>query len=304
MITIYKRTLVDTLKVVTVILMVAAGFLGGKILASNAMYAEIPAYTEYLNACLMKQHLVVFFLINGALLFVIVSSVSSGLIAGEVHEGTFRILVAKPNSRITILLAKVFGMFTGVMLLMILGLSTMYAAEIMLGSWDGNIVADLLKYFPGYILYGVIASFFLSSLAVLLSTIAKKRIFALLPMLVIIFLVLALPIIVRIVVGFSGRETPWNVNLVDLNYHFGMIFKWCCERCGDFTAKNNYMEIVGMLMNVFKSQSLDQDITRDYGNYIYTANETLPAMGVLLVYLVLGMINYLASILVINNKNV
>ena len=301
---ILKRTLVDTLKLPAIILMLAAGIGSGVLLAENAALADVPAYTTYLNSCLMRQHFIVFFLIDGGILLLLTVSVCSGLIAGEVHEGTFRILIAKPNSRITILIAKILGMFLGIMIIMLMGLSTMYLTEILAGNWDGNIVNDLLSYFPGYILYGLISSFFISSLAVLISTLAKKRVIALLPMLAVVLLILAVPIIFRVVFTFSGRSMPGILNLFDLNYHFGSMFRWCCQLCGPFSGSNSQKEVASLLMNTFISQAIDRDILRNYGNSMYTINDTLPALAIVLVYMILGFINYIASILVMNNKNV
>ncbi len=302
--TIYRRTLVDTLRVPAVILMLLAGLGGGYVLARSIELSSVPAYLSFLNRCLVRQHLVVFFLINGAMLFILLVSVCSGLIAGEVHEGTFRILVSKPNSRIAILVAKVLGMFTGMVLLMILGLSSMYAVELLMGNLDGNIIRDLLKYFPGYMLYGVIAGFFLSSLSVLISTVAKKKVIALLPMLAVILLILALPVILRVVVMISGKEIPWYLNFLDLNYHFALMFKWCCELFGPVGGSGSQLEILSILMNLFTSKRVDMDIIRQWGGSLYAANDALPSLAVLMVYMILGLINYLGSVLIINNKNV
>ena len=101
---IIKRTLEETLRIPAVILVIAAGLAGGYIAGRAGNITSVPAYVNYLNERLLVQHLAVFFLINGVILMGIVSSVGSGLIAGEVHEGTIRLLVSKPNSRRTILL--------------------------------------------------------------------------------------------------------------------------------------------------------------------------------------------------------
>ncbi len=303
---IFKRTLQETLKIFTVIAVVVAGFIAGYILAKASFSQSVPAYTHWLNKLLISQHLAVFFVVNGVVLLTIVSSVSSGLIAGEVHEGTFKILVAKPNSRIAILLGKILGMWAGVMILMFLSLSVMFLTELMMGNIDGNIANDLLRYFPAYVLYGIIVSFFLSSFGVLLSTIAKKRIIALLPCLLIVIGALALPIILRITIMIArGGESPWILNLIDLNYHFSLIFNWCCDLFGGIKGTTNQLEPLTLLMNLFNSVRVDMDLTRTNVYQSMTLmNKAIPQLAILLVYVILGVINYLASLLIINNKNV
>lgn len=304
---IYKRTLEETLKLTTLVFVLLAGILGGFILKGGSTLNEIPAYVNYLNDCLIKQHLVVFFLINGVSLLTVAAAVSSGLIASEVHEGTFRILVAKPNSRITILVSKVCGMWTGLMILMLLGLSAMYAAELFLGSWDGNIAKELLSYFPAYLLYGLIIALFITSFGTLLSSIMKKRMMALLPLLLVIILILALPIIMRIVIMISGNGggSRQILNLVDLNYHFGLLFKWCCDLFGGLNGTSQQLEPLSILMNLFTTARVDADLVRTTSwESLTIANNSLPVIGVLLFYVMLSIINYVSSLLIINNKDV
>ena len=300
---ILKRTLQETLKLSTVILVVVVAFLCGQVMLSNSSYYSIPAYESYLDSVMILQHAIVFFVINGAVLLATVASVSTGLIAGEVHEGTFRLLAAKPNSRTSILTGKILGMAIGTVILMLLGLSTLYAVEIMLGKFDASIVSSMLKYVPGYILYGLIASLFFSSLGVLLSCIAKKRIFALLPLLALIIMVLALPIIIRASRMIFGSEENMLFNIIDMNYHFSSIFKWCIDLCGGISGRSGELEVLQILMNLYKYEIADIDVVREF-NTVLVENRTLPALGILIVYLGLSIANYTGSYLIIKRKDV
>ena len=301
---IYKRTLQETLRLSFLILTLVAGFLGGLAVGRGSTYEVPTSYDYHLNSSLIMQHFVAFFLVCGVVLMVIVSACGSGLIAGEVHEGTFRILVAKPNSRTTILLAKVLGMLTGSIILMVLGISTMYLTTILSGSLDAPIAKAMLAYFPGYLLYGAIVTLFFGSLSTLLSCIAKKRVVALLPMLLIIALVLIVPVVLRIVLMLKNID-PTKLGYVDLNYHFGSIFRWCMDLCGGITGTSGQLEVPTLLMNIFKQTSIDRDLTRtyDYG-FITTNNNTVPVMILLCVYGGLTVINYLASFAIIRKKDV
>ena len=303
---IFKRTLEDTLKIISIVVVVLASALGGYVLCRNSGYSTVPAYQYYLNGLLIRQHIVIFFLINGAVLMTIISSVSSGLIAGEVHDGTLRILITKPNSRSTILLAKILGMIVGCSILMFLGLFVFYLTEILVGQFDGNIVKGMLGYLPAYILYGYIVMFFFSSLGVLLSCIASRKVIALLPMLAIVIMVLGLPIIVRITMALArGGSVAARVYAIDMNYHFGSLFRWCCDLFGGIHGTSNQLEIPTILMNIFNSVPVDADLTRsDTGMNLTVANEVIPALYILIVYVLLTCINYVSSFIIIRKKNV
>ena len=302
---ILKRTLQETLRLSAVIISLAAGLLGGFVLARAGAADNVPAFENYLNYRLIEQHTVVFFLICGAMLMVIVSAVGTGLIAGEVHEGTFRILVSKPNSRTSILLGKVLGMLIGSLMLMVMSLSAMYAMNYLCGNYDGNIFGKLLSYFPAYLMYGLIVTLFFSSLAVLLSCIAKKRIIALLPMLFVMILILVLPLVVRLVLSLRGGAGLDKLSFVDLNYHFGSMFRWCTEFFGGIKGTSGQLEIPTLLMNIFKQTAIDPDISRVMNGSVLTeVNDTIPVTVLLAVYGALTVINYAAGFAIIRRKDV
>ncbi|MBO4862709.1 MAG: ABC transporter permease subunit [Firmicutes bacterium] len=302
---ILKRTLQETLKLSAVIISLAAGLLGGLVLAKAGAVDNVPAFSSYLNYRLIEQHITVFFLICGAMLMVIVSAVGTGLIAGEVHEGTFRILVSKPNSRVSILLGKVLGMLIGSLMLMVMSLSTMYVMNYLCGNYDGNIFIKLLSYFPAYLMYGLIVTLFFSSLAVLLSCVAKKRIIALLPMLLVMIVVLVLPLVVRLVLSLRGGAGLDKLAFVDLNYHFGSMFRWCTEFFGGIKGTSGQLEIPTLLMNMFKQTAIDPDIAHQTnGAVLTTVNDTIPVTVLLGVYGALTLINYAAGFAIIRRKDV
>ena len=208
---IIKRTLEETLRISSIILVILAGVAGGYVVGINCNHSNATTFVKYLNECLIIQHMAVFFLINGAILMIIVASIASGLIAGEVHEGTIRLLVAKPNSRRSILLGKIIGMLTGCIILMLMGLGVFFLTESYFGNFDGNVQAGMLAYFPAYIMYGLIVIAFFSSLATLLSCLVKKKVIALLPMLFLMICILALPdcFIIAVYLRFATVPAHW-----------------------------------------------------------------------------------------------
>lgn len=303
---IIKRTLQETLRISSILLVIVAAAVGGFVAGKAATYYNLPAFDYYLNECLLVQHLAVFFLINGAVLMILVSSVSSGLIAGEVHEGTIRLLVSKPNSRRTILLGKIIGVVIGEIVLMLMGLGIFMLVETLTGSFDGNIIAELVGYFPAYVIYGFIVIVFFNSLATLFSCLFKKKVIALLPMLFLIICILGVPVIVRVVMLISRKPAlPAIVNYIDVNYHFGSILKWCCSLFGGIHGTSGQLEIPSILLNIFTSTSVDQDIIRAYGGpSLITENNAIPMLTLVIIYCVLTVVNYVGSFTIISRKDV
>ena len=302
---IIKRTLEETLRISAIIITVIAGLAAGYILARSAKFEEVPAFNYYVNANLIRQHMTVFFLINGLVLMTMVSAISSGLIAGEVHEGTLRILVTKPNSRSTILFAKILGMITGTTILTLLAMALMYIVELMMGRFDGNLASAMLGYLPAYLLYGAIVMLFFSSLGTLLSCVAKRKVVALLPLLLFMAVTLGLPIVMRVVMSFASVQMDPVVAFIDLNYHFSSIFKWCCNLCGGIHGTSNQMEALAFLTNMFESKVIDTDLTREASRAaMMVDNNSIPAIGILAVYGLLICINYLSSFILIRKKDV
>ena len=306
MFVILKRTLQETLKLWTVLLTLAAGVAGGYIIGTTGAGYNTTIYDNLLSRMLMMQHLVVFFLTYGVVLMAIVSSVGAGLIAGEVHEGTLRILVAKPNSRMGILLGKVLGLITGAILLMVMGLASLLASETFFGTFDINIWRGMMAYVPSYLLYGAIVMLFFSSLATLFSCLAKKRLVAILPMLLLMILVLGLPVIIRVVSMGMGRGQAGGIlAYADLNYHFGCVYKWCLDFCGGIHGNSGILELPTMLLNIFKQFMVDKDITRTHDYSVLTVeNDLLKPLTVVTVYAGLTLFNYITSFLVMRRKDV
>ena len=304
---IIKRTLEETLRLTSIILVILAGVAGGYVVGINCNHSNATTFVKYLNECLIIQHMAVFFLINGAILMIIVASIASGLIAGEVHEGTIRLLVAKPNSRRSILLGKIIGMLTGCIILMLMGLGVFFLTESYFGNFDGNVQAGMLAYFPAYILYGLIVIAFFSSLATLLSCLVKKKVIALLPMLFLMICILALPVIVRVVLMFSNQEGYPSPLLygIDVNYHFGSLFKWCCDFCGGINGTSSQLDMPALLLNIFHSIDVDRDLTHtNQTTALLLQNNIIPVTILLIVYGALTVFNYLSSFVLISRKDV
>ena len=142
-------------------------------------------------------------------------------------------------------------------------------------------------------------------LAVLLSCVAKKRVIALLPMLFVMIIVLVLPLVVRLVLSLKGGAGLDKLSFVDLNYHFGSLFRWCTEFTGGIKGTSNQLEIPTLLMNIFTQKAIDPDIAHTTNSGVLTTiNNAVPATVLLIVYGALTVINYVASFAIIRRKDV
>ena len=124
-------------------------------------------------------------------------------------------------------------------------------------------------------------------------------------MLLVIILVLVLPLVVRLVLSIRGSFSLDALGYVDLNYHFGSIFRWCMESFGGINGTAGQLEIPTMLMNIFRQTPIDPDLAHSPNSgVITTVNNMIPAGIVLTVYLALTVINYTASFAIIRRKDV
>lgn len=299
--TIFLRTLETTIKKISIIIAVVAGVFVGWLLVETGSYYPGSVYNKALEQLLLFQHLFVFFGLDGVLLICMIAGNTSGLIASETHEGTFKLLAAKPNSRATILLGKILGNIVGLTILMILMLLSYYGTLVVLNSLDGNILKDLIAYLPSYLLYGLLVIVIFSGVSTILSCVCKKKITALLPVLVLMIVAMGFFPIFRLVTALTGASTSKVVTMVDLNYHLALMFKECVSLVGNI--KSN--QILGYLMNLFSNQSLDADIVRSTNlSGYWMENKSLSAPMVTVVYLAIAIVSYYFSFEIIKKKDI
>lgn len=298
---IFLRTLETTVKKISIILAIVVGVGIGLIIDRTTDYRAGIAYEQCLNSLLVMQHLMVFFGINGVLLMCFTAGSSSGLIASETHEGTFKLLAAKPNSRTTILTGKILGNVLGLAMLMILSLLSYFSTVVIEAKIDGNLIREMIAYLPSYILYGLMVIIVFSAVSTLLSCICKKKITALLPVLVIMIAAMGFFPIMRVVQGLAMTSKTVSTNLIDLNYHFALMFK----QCTSFVGKIKGSTIMGYLTNLFSMQVIDPDIVRVTNNQTYwMENNSLNATLITIIYLVISAACYYGSYVIIRKKDI
>ncbi len=299
---IFTRSLETTVTKVSIILFILAGAVMGYILNKNICYAGDPgAYVETLNNALELQHIFMFLGLEGVLLMLVVASNSTGMIATELHEGTFKLLAAKPNSRSQILFGKMAGVFVGSVLLLGLGLTAYYSSIIALGCIDGVLLKDLIRYLPAYFVYGLIIIVVIEALGTLLSCLFRKKIGALLIMIAFIIVTFGFFTIMRFILAFMSKGTSSAIALVDFNYHFALIFKMCVESVDKISGS----QIIGVLTNLFGSVVLDPDVARqEWGMTMYVENTMFSSYAVLAAYLAASLMAYVGSFVIIRKKDI
>ena len=296
---IFLRTLETTVKKSAIIISVVTALLCGLMLVNLAKITK-GSFVSISNELLSYQNLFIFLALDGFLLISMIASSTSGIISSEVHEGTFRLLVTKPNSRSEILTGKLTGNFVGLVVLMLLSLFTYFSVIVLSRNIDSNIAKMLLSYLPCYILYGIVVIVVVGSVACLLSCICNKKLAAFLPIFALIIVIMAVIPMFRIVGQFSnsGQLPP----LIDINYHFGLIFKQCVEVFGKSIPQS---EALGYFTNIFVNVFSDCDITRmSCPKQVLTDNQTLSMMAVMAIYIVLSALMLLLSYRIIKRKDV
>ena len=298
--TLISRSLETTVKKVNLILMFMGGLISASMLSSMIAY-EDGSYQRVMGICINAQHLLVFFLITGIYL-IIVTSVGTGNIAGENADGTLKLLVAKPNSRVQILLAKLIGTVGGEMILYGIGLTAYYSFSGIFGKADGSVFRLMLGYLPGYLLFGLAITLAVNSLATLLSCLFNKKIGAMLLVLAVVILTLGFFPIQRLVMMLNSSEGNWFIDLVDTNYHMATLFRECVRPFGGVINSPATVDIIMYLMKLFKVSAVDNDISA--GEIIVDEYHFLAPALVIGFYAVLSAINYLLSFMIFRKKDI
>ncbi|MGN1399753.1 MAG: ABC transporter permease subunit [Erysipelotrichaceae bacterium] len=296
---IFLRTLETTVRKSTIIISISIALFCGFLMTNIAEYCT-GSFVSITNELLTYQNLFIFLAIDGLFLISMIAGSTSGVISSEVHEGTFRLLVTKPNSRSQILTGKLLGNFVGLIVLMMLSLFSYFTVIVLSGNIDSNIIKILLSYLPAYLLYGILVIVIIGSLACALSCICNKKLVAFLPIFILIIIIMAVIPMFRIIGEFSGGgQLP---AVIDINYHFGLLFRQCIDLFGKSIPESASL---GYFTNIFISSFSDCDITRStWPSSVLTVNRSLSSIAVLVFYLILSAILIAVSYKIIQRKDV
>ena len=305
MIQVFKRTLSRSLRLIHIIIAVAAGIVCARIVTQSWFYSEVPSYESFLNRVSIYQHIVMFAGINGIWLIGYIANVYPALVAEEVHEGTLRMLLAKSNTRRSVIAGKILGAALATVLLMLLSLSV-YSLAITILLPDGKLAAEVLKYIPSYILYGLMVGAFFGSLGLLLGCIFKRALIGQFIVLIVLLLsVLGIPFM-RLFADLADEASRGIPYFLDINYHLSIVYRWCIELNGKINGNRSYIEIMGYFTKMFETIYLDTDITltESYLSVTYVRSQLLQPGMIMLVYGVVTLLNTVLSFRIFSRKNV
>lgn len=305
MIQVFKRTLSRSLRLFHIIIAAAAGIACARIVTQSWFYSAVPAYDAFLNRVSIYQHITMFVGINGIWLIGYIANTYPALVAEEVHEGTLRMLLAKSNTRTSVITGKILGAAVATFLLMLLSLST-YSLAVTILLPDGKLAAEVLKYIPSYILYGLMVGAFFGSLGLLLGCIFKRALIGqFIVLLVLLVSVLGIPFM-RLFAGLADEASTGIPYLFDVNYHLSVVYRWCIELNGTINGSSGYIEMLGYFTKMFETVFLDTDITlaETYLSRTFVRSELLKPGMVMLFYGAVTLMNTVLSFRIFRRKNV
>lgn len=251
---------------------------------NNSIMVTIPEYIESLRVAYSSF---VFLYLGGVGLVILIMLFGLDIFATEEYEGTMRILVAKPVSRSSIILGKIFGLLIGSFIYYVSSILLSVTIFSLFIGIDKDAFLGFIKIIPSFILYGIFVIIIFSSLSALLSSLFKKKIPS-----IIIFVILILGIygifpIVRIITIQQNIYFSNNLQLVDVNSHLGNVFMSTIEQGKEENEIYNYS------LNWFTGRYItdfnDPDV--DVSNYnLMKKNDSININVVMLVYLTLSIL--------------
>lgn len=281
---IFKHTFLRMFKRVPIILSVLVSSIAGWFMAKdyNKVILRQPSFDYITERMIVLFCVISFVMITGIVLCIIVANTSSGLFANEIHEGTLRLLVAKPIKRSSLVLGKILGTILGGVVYSVLSLIIVLAITCLFTSIDQNIVLNLIKYAIAISLYGTFLTAFVGSVGSFLSTCFKKKVPALLILVGVGFFAYAIFPIMRL---FLTQKYPsLNFSYIDINFHLGIIFNQFIELVGGLQGTTNQIDLFNFFTGLFKTVSIDSDITLNDAGSLYALNQSINHIVVLISY--------------------
>ena len=230
-----------------------------------------------------------FFLIQcGIISIITITLTGSGMFATEEAEGTMRILASKPIKRSSIVTGKLLGVATGSFIYMITSTVLTLTSLGILSGIDVDVFKLVISKMPSTILYGIFIIFFFLGVSGLLSTIFKKKIPAII--IIIVYLLLSFgvfPIVRNIMTSYGeNKYSRFKIYLVDTNYHLGAIYSSILNTTGNIELSDDSKQLIGVFTGMYIAKTKDLDLMDNSNNYPYTVatNNTINNNLLLIIY--------------------
>ena len=269
-----------------------SGFLLSK--EYHNLIANKPTYDYLSNRLGAVIAIIYFIMIIGFVFWIIISQISTGLFASEIHEGTIRLLLSKAISRKELVFGKVGGMLLAGLVYLLIAMLLFMTSFSLFTSIDQDLLIYFYKITFASYLYGVFVLFIVGGIGSLLSTCFKKKVPALLVILLIAMVCYAIFPILRNILS-ANYYYRYHIYLIDINYHFGLIYQSFLDFFTQFDLSSGQKMMYAFFTNVYKATALDIDINTA-GASFYSLNTTLSSLGVFITYLIIDLASYILSL--------
>lgn len=249
---------------------------------NNSLMVTIPQYIESLRVAYSS---LVFLYLGGVGLVILIMLFGLDIFATEEHEGTMRILVAKPVSRSSIILGKTFGLLFGSFVYYISSILLSVTIFSLFIGIDKDVFLGFIKIIPSFILYGIFVIIVFSSLSALLSSLFKKKIPSIIIFVILILAIYGVLPIARIITLQQNVYFSSKLQLIDVNSHLGNVFMRTIEQGKEENEIYNYS--LNWFTGRYITDFYDPDI--EVNNYnLIKDNDSINTNIVILVYLTLS----------------
>lgn len=300
-----SKTFIKMFKILPfAIISILSGLLG--FLFSNVyknLAQDMLTFDRFSNNILNTYSLFGFMLITGIMIWIICSDCATGLFASEIHEGTMRLLLSKEITRFNLVLSKILGMLVGSFVYLVNSFSIFILIFCLFSNVEKDILLLLIKATILFIIYGFLVIFIVGGIGTFLSSIFKKKVPAILIMICLGGLVFGIVPILRVILISLGYYNQFSLYILDINYHFGLIFNNFLKILGDLSLSQNVNQLFTIFTNLYTQGTVDFDITLNNNSY-FIVNNSLSSLVIILSYIVGAIILYGLSFRIMMKKDI
>lgn len=260
-------------------------------------------FNQFSNNILNTYSLFGFMLIAGIMIWIICSDCATGLFASEIHEGTIRLLLSKEITRFNLVLSKILGMLIGSFIYLVNSFSIFMLVFCIFSNVEKDILLLVIKATLLFIIYGFLVVFIVGGIGTFLSSIFKKKVPAILIMICLGGLVFGIVPILRVILISLGYYGQFSLYILDINYHFGLIFSNFLSVLGDLSLSQNVNQLFTIFTNLYTQGAVDFDITLNNNSY-FIVNNSLNSLVIILSYIIGAIILYGLSFKIMMEKDI
>ena len=277
-----KKTFIKMFKQVPVLVSVLiSGALG--FVLSRVYLNLFNQNTSYSNLALNIEIMYIVFgfvFLSGLVIWVIVANYATGLFASEIHEGTIRLLLSKPISRLQLVLGKILGLFLGAIGYLLIIYATFIFSFTLFSQVEKDILEVILKDSIMFIGYGIVLIFIIGSIGSFLSSCFKKKAPAVILLVFLAMIVFGIIPIMRLYM--QDIYNSWHLYYFDINYHLALISRQFFGLVSNLEAPLSQLNMLNLFTNLFINAMPDYDL----GNYaIDFFNNSLNGTLIMIVYI-------------------